>query len=98
MKRIYLFVSLCMLVGSSFAQKKAVKDAKSAMGNNTTEARNLIKPALTNPETMSDAETWKIAGDIEYKVFDDEVTKTKTEAITMMDFIIFTLLILQQTR
>ncbi len=82
MKRIYLFVSLCMLVGSSFAQKKAVKDAKSAMGSNTTEARNLIKPALTNPETMSDAETWKIAGDIEYKVFDDELTKTKTEAIT----------------
>lgn len=82
MKRIYLFVSLCMLVSFSFAQKKAVKDAKSAMGSNVKEARELIKPALTNPETKDDAETWKIAGDIEYKMFDDELTKTKTEAIT----------------
>lgn len=81
MKRIYLVVSLCMLASFSFAQKKVVKEAKSAMGN-TKEARELIKPALTNPETMNDAETWKIAGDIEYKMFDDELTKTRTQAIT----------------
>lgn len=73
MKRIFLVVSLCMLAGFSFAQKKAVKDAKSAI-KNTAEARELIKPALTNPETANDPETWKVAGDIEYKVFDDERT------------------------
>lgn len=62
-----------MLVSFSFAQKKAVKEAKSAMNsNNFTEARELIKPALTNPETATDAETWKVAGDIENSAFEKE--------------------------
>lgn len=76
MKKILLSVSLCMLVTLSFAQKKAVKDAKSALNTETFgEARELLKPALTNPETASDAETWKVAGDIEYKQFEKENTK-----------------------
>lgn len=74
MKRILLVTSLCLLAGFSFAQKKAVKDAKSAMKSNIQEARDLIKPALTNPETANDQETWKVAGDIEYKLFDDQRT------------------------
>jgi len=74
MRRILLVTLLCLLAGFSFAQKKAVKDAKSAMKSNIGEARELIKPALTNPETSNDPETWKVAGDIEYKVFDDERT------------------------
>lgn len=74
MKRILFVTSLCLLASFSFAQKKAVKDAKSAMKNNIQEARDLIKPALENPETATDPETWKIAGDIEYKVFDDQRT------------------------
>ncbi|HMM03908.1 MAG: tetratricopeptide repeat protein [Prevotella sp.] len=82
MKRILLVTSLCLLASFSFAQKKAVKDAKSAMKNNVPEARELIKPALTNPETASDPETWKIAGDIEYKAFDDERTLEMQKEIT----------------
>lgn len=74
MKRTLLVASLCLLASFSFAQKKAVRDAKSAMKSNIGEARELIKPALTNSETSSDPETWKVAGDIEYKVFDDERT------------------------
>ncbi len=71
MKKVLLTATLCMVVALSFAQKKAVKDAKSDMNsNNFTEARELIKPALTDPETANDPETWKIAGDIENKVFD----------------------------
>ncbi|MFT3994229.1 MAG: hypothetical protein QM660_07975 [Dysgonomonas sp.] len=79
MKRTFLLVSLCMLVGFSFAQKKAVKDAKSAMNSNVDEARELIKPALTNPETANDQETWKVAGDIEYKAFETEKANEMTK-------------------
>lgn len=76
MKRILLSVTLCMLVTLSFGQKKAVKEAKSSMNSkNYTEARDFIKPALTNPETANDPETWKVAGDIENKAFDDENAK-----------------------
>lgn len=75
MKKVLLTATLCMVAALSFAQKKAVKDAKSEMNsNNFTEARELIKPALTNPETANDAETWKVAGDIENKVFDTQRT------------------------
>lgn len=74
MRRILLLTSLCLLASFSFAQKRAVKDAKSAMKNNIQEARDLIKPALEHPETANDQETWKLAGDIEYKVFDDQRT------------------------
>lgn len=81
MKRSLLVITLCIFAGFSFAQKKAVKDAKSAM-KNVDEARELIKPALTNPETANDPETWKIAGDIEYKAFDDERTLEMQKEIT----------------
>lgn len=76
MKKTLLSLSLCMLVGASFAQKKALKDAKSEMNsNNFNEARALLKPAFTDSETSLDPETWKIAGDIENKQFDTERTK-----------------------
>lgn len=71
MKKIVLFASLCMFTAFSFAQKKAVKQAKSAM-DKTAEARELIKPALTDAETATDPETWKVAGDIEYKAYSKE--------------------------
>ncbi len=71
MKKIVLFASLCMFATFSFAQKKAVKQAKSAQ-DKTAEARELIKPAFTDPETAQDPETWKVAGDIEFKSFNKE--------------------------
>lgn len=80
MKRIYLVASLCLLTSFSFAQKKAVKDAKST--SNTDEARELIKPALTDPETADNPETWKVAGDIEFKAFDLEKTNEMTKQIS----------------
>lgn len=74
MKRILLAVSLCLIAsGAMFAQKKTIKEAKSALDKgNFTEARELIKSALTNPETATDAEAWKIAGDVEFKMADKE--------------------------
>lgn len=80
MKRTFLVITLCAFAGFSFAQKNAVKNAKSAKDIN--EARELIKPALTNSETANDPETWKVAGDIEYKSFDDERTLEMQKQIT----------------
>jgi tetratricopeptide (TPR) repeat protein len=82
MKRILLVTTLCLLASFSFAQKRAVRDAKSAMGSNIDEARGLIKPALTDPETGNDQETWKLAGDIEYKQFDDQLTVEMSKEFT----------------
>lgn len=81
MKRIFIIVSLCLVAGFSFAQKKAVKDAKSALSSNKfSEAKELITPALTNPETATDPETWKLAGDIHFKAADAEIDKEKLKA------------------
>ncbi|MDU1890761.1 MAG: tetratricopeptide repeat protein [Dysgonomonas sp.] len=80
MKRIFLVATLCMFAGFSFAQKKAVKEAKSSKDIN--EARGLIKQAQTDPETANDPETWKVAGDIEYKEFDDQRTLEMQKEIT----------------
>ncbi|MDU1903894.1 MAG: hypothetical protein E6772_03845 [Dysgonomonas sp.] len=80
MKKVLLTAGLCMLVSVSFAQKKAIKDARSEMGKkNFTEARELIKPALTNPETANDSEAWKTAGDIENKFYEEENLKQLTQ-------------------
>ena len=75
MKKIVFSGVLCFLVSLSFGQKKAVNDAKAAMNSappKFEEARNLIKDALTNPETANNAETWYVAGQIENKQFDTE--------------------------
>jgi len=77
MKKIVFTTVLCFLVSLSFGQKKSVKAANNELGNtppNFTEARSLIKDALTNPETANDAETWFVAGKIENKQFDDQRT------------------------
>ena len=78
MKRFIITGVLCLLVGFSFGQKKAVTAAKNEIKGtrpNFTEARSLIKDALTNPETANDAETWYVAGQIENKQFDAERAK-----------------------
>lgn len=77
MKKVLLSATLCVLVSmAGFAQKKAVKEAKSSMNSkNYAEAREFIKSALTDPETATDPETWKVAGDIENAAFDQENTQ-----------------------
>jgi tetratricopeptide (TPR) repeat protein len=78
MKKVLFTTILCFLVSISFAQKKAVKEANNELKStvpNIAEARNLIKGALTNPETAESAETWYVAGSIENKQFDMERAK-----------------------
>lgn len=76
MKRILSTTILSMLVCMAFAQKANIKEARKQMDSNKfNEARQLIQQALGNEETANDQETWKTAGDIEYKVFDNENDK-----------------------
>ena len=79
MKRVLLTIALCVAASSvSFAQKKAVKEARSiAKSSNAdfNEARTLIKGALENAETKDQAETWYVAGFIENQQYDAERTK-----------------------
>lgn len=76
MKRILSIAMLCMLVSVAFAQKKVVREAKKALDSDKySDARTILKPALTDPETATDQETWKLLGDIDYKIFDVEKDK-----------------------
>lgn len=79
MKRVLLTIALCVAASSvSFAQKKAVKEARSITKSSNAdfnEARTLIKGALENAETKDLAETWYVAGFIENQVYDAERTK-----------------------
>lgn len=71
-KKTLLLIAMCLLVAapSSFAQTKLVKEVERMAKKdnaNLKEARNLIKPALTNPETENDARAWYVAGLVEEK-------------------------------
>lgn len=77
MKRILTFALCAAAIGSMCAQKQAVSDAKKLAGktDKIEEARNLIKGAMQNPETARDAQTYFVAGDIEYKAYDNARAK-----------------------
>jgi tetratricopeptide (TPR) repeat protein len=70
MKKIILSMFLVISVTSAFAQKANVSKAKNkALMENPdfAGARELIKPALTDPTTKDLAATWHVAGMIGYK-------------------------------
>lgn len=76
MKKVVLSVALLFAAGFSFAQVKAVKEAKSiANGTNPdfAKAEQLINEALTNPETKDDAATWDVAGYIQKRRSEKEM-------------------------
>lgn len=78
MKQVLLIVGLCLATTVAFAQKAAVSGAEKMakdQRSNLNEARNLIKGALTHPETQNDAKTWFIAGQVEDAQFNRESTK-----------------------
>jgi hypothetical protein len=56
------------------AQVSVVKEAKS-LKSKPEEAAKAIEPALTNPETANDPETWKLAGDFQKAIYDEENMK-----------------------
>lgn len=76
MKKVVLSIALLFAAGISFAQVKAVKEAKSiANGTNPdfAKAEQLINEALTNPETKDDAATWDVAGFIQKRRSEKEM-------------------------
>jgi len=78
MKKLGLTIGFCLVMVTSFGQKKNVTDAlkisKDSKGN-IEEARAKIKSALQHPDTKDDAKTWFTAGQVENNIFDRENTK-----------------------
>ncbi|MDR2918302.1 MAG: tetratricopeptide repeat protein [Tannerella sp.] len=78
MKQVLLTIGLCFVTIAAFAQKNAVSGAERIIKDakpDFNEARNLIKGALEDAETASDAKTWYVAGQIEDTQFSTENTK-----------------------
>lgn len=78
MKRVLFSMVLLLAASFSFAQEKAVKEAKSLasdMKPNFSQAEKLIKDALANPETKEKAETWDVAGLIQKRINEKEMEK-----------------------
>lgn len=73
MKKISI-LGLCFITAASVcAQKNVVKEAERA--SSIKDARAIIAPALTNPETKDDAYTWYVAGKKEFGYYDDLYAK-----------------------
>ncbi len=76
MKKLMTFALCIAAVGSVSAQKANVDAAKKLSGkpDQIEEARKLINEAKENSETANDAQTYYIAGKIEFDAFDKELT------------------------
>lgn len=72
MKKVITMALCIAAVGSMSAQKANVDGAKKLSGkfDKIEEARNLIKQAMENPETANDANTYYVAGKIEFDAYD----------------------------
>ncbi len=69
----YIALALCVAaIGSMSAQKQAVDQAKKLAGkvSQIEEARTLLKGAMENPETATDAGTYYTAGLVEFDAYD----------------------------
>lgn len=76
MKKL-LTIALCMsILGSANAQKANVDAAKKLSGKTESlaEARNLINQAMQDPTTANDAQTYYVAGKIEFDAYDKDYT------------------------
>ena len=74
MKKILFSAALLFTVCSMSAQESVVKEAKSAKSD-PVKAAEILEPALVDPSTASDPETWKLAGDLQKAIYDEENMK-----------------------
>lgn len=74
MKKILFSAALLFTVCSMSAQESVVKEAKSAKSD-PVKAAEILEPALVDPSTASDPETWKLAGDFQKAIYDEENMK-----------------------
>ncbi len=75
MRKALFTVALLLTAGVASAQVSVVKEAKSLLKKNPTEAAQKIEAALTNPETANDPNTWQVAGDAQKAIYDEENMK-----------------------
>lgn len=73
-KVLFTAAALIFMASAASAQESVVKEAKKAKSN-PVEAAGILEPALTDPSTANDPETWKLAGDIQKSIYDDENMK-----------------------
>ena len=74
MKKILFSAALLFTVCSMSAQESVVKAAKSAKSD-PVKAAEILEPGLVDPSTASDPETWKLAGDFQKAIYDEENMK-----------------------
>ena len=74
MKKVLFTVALLFGAFVASAQVSVVKEAKS-MKKDPAAAAKILEAALTNPETANDPETWKLAGDLQKALSDEENMK-----------------------
>lgn len=75
MKKLFLLLAgVTMMASSAMAQLSLVKEVEKVAGSNDVKelasALDKIQPALTNAETMNNAQTWFAAGKLSFKLFD----------------------------
>ena len=74
MKKILFSAALLLTACAVSAQESVVKEAKSAKSD-PVKAAQIIEPALTDPSTANNPETWKLAGDFQKAIYDAENMK-----------------------
>lgn len=74
MKKVLFTAALFFTACAVSAQESVVKEAKSAK-NDPAKAATILEPALVDPSTANDPETWKLAGDLQKSIYDDENMK-----------------------
>lgn len=75
MKKVLLSAAaLLFSVYAANAQESVVKEAKSAKSD-PVKAAEILEPALVDPSTANDPETWKLAGDFQKSIYDGENQK-----------------------
>lgn len=74
MKKVLFTVALLVIGTFAYAQVSVIKEAKS-LKNDPEKAAIAILPALTDPETANNPETWKMAGDFQKAIYDSENMK-----------------------
>ena len=75
MKKVLFTVALMFGAMVASAQVSVVKEAKSLLKKNPAQGAQVIEAALTNPETANNPDTWKLAGDIQKALYDEENMK-----------------------
>ncbi|MEG2820787.1 MAG: tetratricopeptide repeat protein [Muribaculaceae bacterium] len=74
MKKLALFLVCSLLASGAVAQKRLVDEVNKDISGYTPDfkaARDKLKPALTNAESMNDAQTWFVAGKTEMGLYDN---------------------------